>query len=86
MVMDTYLLYGIPVVGLVMALVKIAREMGVASKYAPSLSLALGVIGGVGIAYQRGGDLVEGLVMGLVIGANASGFYDVAKFTNSTTT
>jgi len=83
---STYLLYGVPVVGLVMALVKIAREIGLPTKFAPALAIVLGVAGGLGIACQGGTDLVGGAVIGLVIGASASGFYDAAKFTSSTTT
>jgi hypothetical protein len=77
---NIYLLYGVPVVGLVMALVRLAREVGLPTKYAPALALVLGVIGGIAIAYQQGTDFVQGAVIGLVIGAAASGFYDNAKF------
>ena len=75
-----YLLYGVPVVGLVMALVRLAREVGLPTKYAPALALLLGVIGGIAIAYEGGMPYVQGAVIGLVIGAAASGFYDNAKF------
>ena len=75
-----YLLYGVPVVGLVMALVRLAREVGLPTKFAPALSLVLGVIGGIAIAYEGGMPYVQGAVIGLVIGAAASGFYDNAKF------
>jgi hypothetical protein len=77
---NAYLLYGVPVVGLVMALVKIAREVGLPTKFAPALAILLGLAGGMGIAYQNGNDLVAGAVIGLVIGASAAGFYDAAKF------
>ena len=77
---NIYLLYGVPVVGLVMALVRLAREVGLPTKYAPALALVLGVIGGIAIAYQQGTDFVQGAMIGLVIGAAASGFYDNAKF------
>lgn len=75
-----YLLYGVPVVGLVMALVKIAREGGLPTKYAPALAILLGLLGGVGIAYQNGNELISGAVIGLVIGASSAGFYDAAKY------
>lgn len=77
---NIYLLYGVPVVGLVMALVRLAREVGLPTKYAPALALVLGVIGGIAIAYEGGMAYVQGAVIGLVIGAAASGFYDNAKF------
>jgi hypothetical protein len=77
---NIYLLYGVPVVGLVMALVRLAREVGLPTRFAPAAALILGVLGGVAIAYQNGVGYVEGAVIGLVIGAAASGFYDNAKF------
>lgn len=80
-----YLIYGIPVVGLVMALIKIARELGLPTKFAPALALLLGIVGGLAIAHQQGADYVQGAVIGLVIGASAAGFYDAAKYTSSAT-
>ena len=76
---NIYLLYGVPIVGLIMALVKIAREVGLPTKFAPALALLLGMVGGMAIAYQNGLVYVNGAVIGLVIGAASAGFYDSAK-------
>jgi hypothetical protein len=83
---NSYVLYGVPVVGLVMALVKIAREMGLPTKFAPALAILLGALGGVGIAYSGSTPILSGVVAGLVIGASASGFYDAAGLSSSTAT
>lgn len=76
----TYLIYGVPVLAIIMGLVKLAREQGLPSKYAPLLSIALGVILGCAVAYQNHTDYVAGAVIGLVAGLSASGLYDAAKF------
>lgn len=75
----TYALYGIPVITLVIALVKVARDAGLPSKYAPVASIALGALGGVGVALQQGDPVVTGFVAGIVIGATACGIYDAGK-------
>jgi len=74
-----YALYGVPAITLVMASVKVARETGLPSKYAPTTSIGLGVLSGIGIALQNGSSMVGGVVAGIMIGVSASGIYDVAK-------
>ena len=78
---SNYLLYGVPAITIVMALVKVARETGLPSKYAPITSIGFGVLSGIGIALQNGSSIVAGAVVGVMIGVSASGIYDVAKKT-----
>ena len=78
---STYLIYGVPVLAIIMGLVKLAREQGLPSKYAPLLSICLGIILGCAVAYQNSSDYVAGAVIGLVAGLSAAGLYDTAKYT-----
>ena len=74
-----YALYGIPVITGVITLVKVAREAGLSSKYAPALSIGLGALGGVAVAAQQGYQILSGVVAGVMIGAAACGIYDAGK-------
>jgi len=76
---NSVLLYGIPVLALIIGLVKVAREMGLPSKFAPAAALGLGVVGGVAVAYQNGMDPVGGVVIGIALGLMACGIYDQGK-------
>lgn len=74
-----YLIYGVPAVTVIIALVKVVRETGLPSKYAPALSLGLGVLAGLGIAAQANDPLFTGLPVGILLGASACGIYDAGK-------
>lgn len=74
-----YLIYGVPAVTLVIALVKIARETGLPSKYAPAASLGLGIAAGMVMAHQNGDPWMAGIVAGATVGVSACGIYDVGK-------
>ena len=76
---NSVLLYGIPVLALIIGLVKVAREMGLPSKFAPAAALGLGVVGGVTVAYQNGMAPVGGVVIGIALGLMACGIYDQGK-------
>lgn len=76
-----YLIYGVPAITVVMAGVKIARETGLPSKYAPAASLGLGIAAGLVMASQNGDPWMAGVVAGVMVGASASGIYDVGKKT-----
>jgi small basic protein len=76
---NSILLYGIPVLALVIGLVRVAREMGLPSRFAPAAALGLGVLGGVAVAYQQGLDPVAGIVIGIALGLMACGVYDQGK-------
>lgn len=74
------LLYGVPVLAIIMGLVKLARVEGLPSQYAPLLSVALGILCGVAVAYVNGMNYLQGGIFGLVAGLSASGLYDASKF------
>lgn len=74
-----YLVYGVPAIAIVIALIKVARETGLPSKYAPAASLGLGVATGITMANQNGDPLATGVVAGVMIGASACGIYDAGK-------
>ncbi len=76
---NSILLYGIPVLALIIGLVKVAREMGLPSKFAPAAALGMGIIGGVAVTYQNGMDPVGGVVIGIALGLMACGIYDQGK-------
>ena len=81
MELNAILLYGIPVLALIIGLVKVAREMGLPSKFAPAASLGLGIVGGIAVAYQNGMEPVGGIVIGIALGLMACGIYDQGKYT-----
>ena len=80
---NSVLLYGIPVLALIIGLVKVAREMGLPSKFAPAVALGLGIIGGIAVAYQNGMDPVAGVVIGIALGLMACGVYDQGKLSST---
>jgi hypothetical protein len=65
-------------VALVMGIVEAFKNFGLPSKYAPLVSLALGI--GFSFASAASGTTpVQAVMEGLVIGLAASGFYSGAK-------
>lgn len=83
---NSVLLYGIPVLALIIGLVKVAREMGLPSKFAPAAALGLGIIGGIAVAYQNGMAPVGGVVIGIALGLMACGIYDQGKLSSDVAT
>jgi hypothetical protein len=76
---NSVLIFGVPAVATITAIVKVARETGLPSKYAPAVSLGIGVAIGVGIALQTGDLWVTGLPIGVILGASSCGIYDLGK-------
>lgn len=74
-----YVLYGVPAIAVVIALVRVARETGLPAKYAPAMSIGLGMVVGAALAYQAGTPLFMGIPAGVALGAMACGIYDVGK-------
>ena len=64
-------------IGVIVGLVELVKYLGVPKKVLPVVTLVLGVIGG--IFYLFPGDLKAGLLMGVIIGLAASGFYSSGK-------
>ena len=70
---------GISIVALIIGLVKVAREMGMPSKFAPALAVLLGVIFGVSAAMYSASAVYVGIIGGIAAGLGASGLYDLGK-------
>jgi hypothetical protein len=69
-------LAGFPVVA---AIVQVFKPWLPDDKWNPPLALALGILLNVAIAYQQKGDIVLGVLIGIVTGLAASGLYSQAK-------
>lgn len=75
--MENMELYGVMAVPLITGVVQMATGAGLPKRYAPILSLGIGVaIGVVGFA---DGNLTQGIVIGSAIGLSASGFYSAVR-------
>jgi flagellar biosynthesis protein FliR len=74
-----YLIYGVPAVALVMGLVKVFREVGLPSKFAPIASVFIGVILGLTMASETGQPYSAGAAIGIALGLSSCGMYDVGK-------
>lgn len=70
---------GVSIVALIIGLVKVARETGLPSKYAPALSILLGVTFGVSAALYASSAVYVGVIGGIAAGLGASGLYDLGK-------
>ena len=79
--LSQYLIYGVPVITLVIGLVKLLQQQGLPSKYAPITSLTIGILGGIGVAVTNGQTILYGIVLGILFGLSASGIYDIGKKT-----
>lgn len=82
---QTYSLFGIPAVWLVILGVRVAREIGLPAKYAQAVAFLLGLLLGIAIAFYGGFDYVQGAVIGLVLGGAAIISYDSGKLSTTTT-
>jgi len=70
------------VVAVVMALVEaLKRKAGLSTRFAPVASLVLAGLVNTGNAWLGDGDLLKGLLDGLMLGLVASGVYSGAKAT-----
>lgn len=62
----------------IIAVVQIAKGLGLDSKFAPVLAVLLGIIGNLGARFV-GTEIWELVIGGLVVGLTAAGTYDVIK-------
>lgn len=69
--------YGIAAVPVIIALVELAKRIGLNAKFAPLLALALGII--VGFVYLAPGDYAKAAWLGVVTGLAATGLWSGAK-------
>jgi len=77
--LSIYLIYGVPALTLVIGLVKLFRETGLPSKYAPLVSLGIGILAGIAVALTNGQTILYGIVLGIIFGLSSSGVYDIGK-------
>jgi len=80
---EAVLLAGVPAAVVVVALVGVARSLGLPSRYAPLAAVVVGVL--VGLLGELAGEstLAAALVGGLVLGLSATGAHAVATKTRS---
>ncbi|MDP5275262.1 hypothetical protein [Chengkuizengella axinellae] len=69
--------YDIAIVPIIVALVHLAKQIGLSAKYQPVLSLVLGVV--TGIVYVAPSDPKQAILVGIVMGLAASGLWSGAK-------
>jgi len=76
-----FVLYGIPMVAVVIGLVEVLKSQGMPSRYAPVASLTLGLLF-AGLAWCQDptlGQPLEVALWGIVTGLSASGLYSGQK-------
>jgi hypothetical protein len=69
--------YGIALIPIIVALVKISNMVGVPRRWLPVIAVVLGVLGGV--FYLAPDNLKEGILLGLWLGLGAVGMHSGAK-------
>lgn len=69
-------IYDVALIPATMGLVDVAKRAGLPSKYAPILSLGIGVALGVATSLDN---LQKGIITGIAIGLSASGLYSGTK-------
>jgi hypothetical protein len=67
------------VVGIIVAVVQVAKPFIPESRLWPMLALVLGLAWGIGSRLSQGGDVVQGVLIGLGTGLAASGAYSQGK-------
>ncbi|QGH73302.1 MAG: putative holin [Siphoviridae sp. cttb18] len=68
-------------VAVVIGLVQVAKMIGLPTKFAPLLSVGLGVLGAIGLSFFEVNTTI--VVYGLIVGLMASGLYSGVKTTMS---
>lgn len=76
---STLTIGGISVIALIIGLVKVAREAGLPSKYAPVASVGLGIFFGVSAALYASSAVYLGAIGGIAAGLLSCGLYDIGK-------
>ena len=81
--MPDLVIAGIPVIAIIIGLVEYIKSIGLPTKYAPAVAIALGVLASVvaqlAVTYPGISPWVEAVVIGLVVGMAATGLYKVAS-------
>ncbi|NDI35669.1 hypothetical protein [Chengkuizengella sediminis] len=71
--------YDIAIVPIILALVQLAKQLGLGTKLQPVVSLALGIV--AGIFYIAPDDPKQAILIGIVMGLAASGLWSGVKNT-----
>ena len=75
MMMDIQM-YDVALIPATMGLVEVAKSAGLPGKYAPIVSLAIGIALGIGTSLDNIG---KGVIVGVAVGLSASGLYSGTK-------
>lgn len=75
----TYLIGGVSAIALITGLVKVIQEAGLPSKFAPAVSVCLGIVIGVSSAFYADSAILVGILGGIAAGLSACGLYDLGK-------
>lgn len=81
----TYAIYGLPALAVVTSIVGIAKRSGLPPKWAPAVSLSVGIGTCVAVAIDQGQSVMAGAAIGTLLGAAACGVYDLGKSTQAAT-
>ena len=68
---------GIALIPIITILVDVIKKAGLPSKFAPLMSLILGVV--FGLIFENSGDVKIAIITGLIMGMSASGLYSGGK-------
>ncbi|MFC4618664.1 hypothetical protein ACFO4N_07930 [Camelliibacillus cellulosilyticus] len=71
--------YDVALIPIITGLVAVFTQLGLRKKFAPIVSLVLGLL--IGIFYVYPGDIKGGILVGIMLGLSATGLYSGAKNT-----
>lgn len=71
--------YDVALIPIITGLVGVFTQLGLRKKFAPIVSLILGLL--IGIFYVHPGDIKGGILVGLMLGLSAVGLYSGTKNT-----
>jgi hypothetical protein len=76
-------IYGVAIVPVLVGIVQVLKETGLPGRFAPVVSLVLGILAGVALQFASaatgtpltGPTVIQGVVIGVTLGLSASGVY-----------
>src|SRR5690606_21049448 len=71
--------WGLPAALIVLALVELVKRMGLESRWAGLLAVALGALGGAAAHLYADSPLAQAIVQGVAVGLAAAGLYSTGK-------
>ncbi len=78
---DLEIIEGVSAIMVIIALVQVAKRLGMQARFAPLLSLILGIMASFGIHYHAESTWYIALVTGIILGLSAIGTYSSIKNT-----